>query len=933
MSAMRVLLRSFPRVLQVMLAIALAVPLWSPAPAYAHDYSYWVAHAQAKVYPTDTPPSSRGWASGPNVALGLNAARDEFEGKQLVLRGPSHSLTNVWIAPSDLELRDPSGALVDTIPASEVETFKVHYVNVAQASLGYSRTGLEPDPLLPMTLANGNRLPASQRTVAANRNQPYYVLIHTPDSAEAGTYNGTLTVTSDGGDGQAVPDLIVPVSVTVYPVSISTQTLKTSFGLSWRWAGMANSDRGVFLGPGAQSATRVEETTSYYGDQMRGWMEYMSEHRISPSSMPPVWEGGSNAYPPDDSGRMIVKSAALTDFLGTGDATTFAGERYQFSSMLLPEQTIPSYTKNPFASSSETAKAKLYYQTAAAGVAPWKWKAYVFAIDEPSGSKRQFIEDYGALVHQNAPGVKFMLTTEPIRWNFRPLRNVDAYVQQLHFYYRFVDDWVEPLRKAGKEVWIYSTSSSYQGEFPLYLIDSPLPNSRAMGWFCYDTSAAGYLYFSINRWGSTTYRDPYTNTLSFLNSNGDGSLVYPGYYPALGLTVEGSPPVGSLRMEGLRDGLEDYEYIKLIEKEAGSAVAKYYVSKIIGAPKTVKIAGSPTFPAYPESTWQYESVRAQMLHRLSASTARVSISGANRYDTAVKVSQQAFSSAPTVVIATGENWPDALGGAALASAEGGPILLTGPTSLPSSVLYEIRRLGASKAIILGGPGAVGWGVQSALSAELGASSVTRLGGSSRVQTAELIARATVARLGTGYDGGVFVATAENFPDALAASPLASAKGWPILLAPSSGLASSTRSTIGSIGATKAIILGGTKVVTSATQSAVAGAVGGSGNVTRLSGSNRYSTGVAVANYGVNSAGLTYDKVAIATGENFPDALAGGVLQGRAGSVMLLTTGSSLDSAVSSVLGARAGTISTVRFLGGTSALGVGAREDAIQRLN
>ena len=79
----------------------------------------------------------------------------------------------------------------------------------------------------------------------------------------------------------------------------------------------------------------------------------------------------------------------------------------------------------------------------------------------------------------------------------------------------------------------------------------------------------------------------------------------------------------------------------------------------------------------------------------------VEIAGATRYETAIEASMEAFPNGltadsdgrKTVIVATGENWPDALGGAALAGAYDGPILLTPAAGLPQSVMDEIARLG------------------------------------------------------------------------------------------------------------------------------------------------------------------------------------------------------------------------------------------------
>ncbi|MDP2299661.1 MAG: YCF48-related protein, partial [Actinomycetota bacterium] len=103
-----------------------------------------------------------------------------------------------------------------------------------------------------------------------------------------------------------------------------------------------------------------------------------------------------------------------------------------------------------------------------------------------------------------------------------------------------------------------------------------------------------------------------------------------------------------------------------------------------------------------------------------------SLEGDDRYATAVDVSRRAFPiGAETVVIATGANWPDALGGTALAGALNGPVLLVGTDVIPSVVTQEIDGLGVTSAIILGGTVAVGDAVEDALEAMLGEGTVER----------------------------------------------------------------------------------------------------------------------------------------------------------------------------------------------------------------
>lgn len=312
---------------------------------------------------------------------------------------------------------------------------------------------------------------------------------------------------------------------------------------------------------------------------------------------------------------------------------------------------------------------------------------------------------------------------------------------------------------------------------------------------------------------------------------------------------------------------------------------------------------------------------------VSVDTTYSPVFGPTRLETAVKASQAAFpEGATTVVIATGFNWPDALGGAALAGAYDGPILLTSKTYLPYQVADEIERLGASDAIILGSTAAVGAPVESALKSTLGAAHVRRLQGVDRYSTAVAVAEATIDRLGAAYDGTAFVATGENFPDALGASPLAASSNWPIYLTAADALTGVSRTSMDTHGVTDALILGSNAAVSAGVETSLNTLLGGTAHTTRLQGANRYETAAVIAQYGVDHVyGLGWNFVAIATGENYPDALAGGVLQGQSGSVMLLTPSLSLHPAVAAKLVAEKDTITEVRYLGSTNAVAAPVR--------
>jgi putative cell wall-binding protein len=174
-----------------------------------------------------------------------------------------------------------------------------------------------------------------------------------------------------------------------------------------------------------------------------------------------------------------------------------------------------------------------------------------------------------------------------------------------------------------------------------------------------------------------------------------------------------------------------------------------------------------------------------------------------------------------------------------------------------------------------------------------AGSVTRVAGSDRFATAAAISRAAFA-------AGVrvaYVATGTTFADAESGGAAAGRQRGPVLLVTPTSVPSATATELGRLKPQRIVVLGSDAAVSSSVASALDRYT--SGSVTRLSGSNRYATSVAVSRSAYAS--TVPDTVYIATGVEFPDGLAGAPAAALAPGPLLLVQPDSLPSTVATEL--------------------------------
>jgi putative cell wall-binding protein len=281
------------------------------------------------------------------------------------------------------------------------------------------------------------------------------------------------------------------------------------------------------------------------------------------------------------------------------------------------------------------------------------------------------------------------------------------------------------------------------------------------------------------------------------------------------------------------------------------------------------------------------------------------LGGANRDATAAAVALAAFptaGSAKAVVLARDDVYTDGLTGSPLASALGGPLLLTNPSLLSADAKTAIAHaLPAGGTIyVLGGTSAITPQTTSALTA-LGYQ-VVRIGGADRFATATLVADQLMAAHSVDH---VYLATGLNFPDAESAAGAAAVKHGVVLLTDGTSIPAATAQWETAHPGMTVVAIGGS-------------AASADPSATPLVGADRYATAAKVAASVLPSPA----GVVIATGANFPDGLAGAAYAAHFGWAMLLVSPGStmLDADQASYLHGAASTVKNLVTVGQTVAV-------------
>lgn len=264
---------------------------------------------------------------------------------------------------------------------------------------------------------------------------------------------------------------------------------------------------------------------------------------------------------------------------------------------------------------------------------------------------------------------------------------------------------------------------------------------------------------------------------------------------------------------------------------------------------------------------------------LSSDQVTMRISGPGRVETSIEISKFENTKSKTVILADARNYPDALAASNLTNGRYSVILVQ--NQLTQAIINEITRLEAQDLIILGGTNSISEDIEKGLADIAGVKNVSRIAGENRYDTCQKI-------FSQAKKKSLVLASVEIFPDALATSSILDQAG--LLLTRSGQLPSEAQAAIKDLNHDNFLIVGGENSVQESLATSISNQYQYASH-TRISGNNRYETSAKIGERLVSS------TVILASGENFPDALAASTLAQKIDSPILLVSKDKIDQSI------------------------------------
>jgi hypothetical protein len=459
-----------------------------------------------------------------------------------------------------------------------------------------SASGYFPDPLFDDTTMSMHQ----------GEVEPLWVSVPVPLNAAPGVYKGTVTISGRGRRRAALKKVFY---IRVYPVSVPQTSLWVTNWMSFAPGNLAYMNNGK----------PVETFSPLYWNLLGKFALMAGSHGQNMYRIYPVWltrymfnskgeyqfdfsnfdkevelfekegnlkriEGGHLAW---RSGKwsdpyfveVPVKDKKSTDLSAPGASNAIESNGFHFVKLPLSDARAKKF----LAQFLPALKSHLLEKG-------WLGQYVQHIGDEPVDSNAESYKAISEYVRKYLPGVKIV---DAVTASKSLSGSIDIWCPVLDLFGRDYS-FFEKLRKQGKEIWFY-TCVIPQGNYANRFIELPLVQTRILHWIDFKYHATGYLHWGFNFWSG--FDDPLRETARHrgMLPGGDCFIVYPGYHKLY----------SSIRLEAMRDGIYDYELLKMLQRKDPEK-AKAIVGSIV-----------LNFNEYDSEVHHFREMRKELLEALS----------------------------------------------------------------------------------------------------------------------------------------------------------------------------------------------------------------------------------------------------------------------------------------------------------------------------
>ncbi len=472
-----------------------------------------------------------------DFTLRMYGIRGDVESVQLLIT-PDHYVEEYFFEVDDL--LTASG---DKIKKSNIEVLSQLYTYVEDSMYNDTYDGFYPDALVPVKAVRRER----SNYIRANENQGIWFNVTIPEDAAPGFYTCTGKLELDDEEYD------IPIELTVYDVVMPETVHAKSCFLIWY----------DYIAKGE------DIYTSQLGE---AYYQFLVDKRMMPMYPIPQISNDYEAFV-DFAVQNLAENPKISCY-----ALPKAWDSVEAGSVVSRDATMRLLTM--------MAEKNVALRQAGNETIDLFKKAYYYTHDEPTGNTLtcvaisdqiiseckfavadEYLKDYPDL-YDSLTGLSHLVTTgynEDLLGTDTKggLQTWCPQFQHWHTQEQRQQYWERQNttdRRMGEDAWWYGCNNPSR-PFPTYHLDDDIIAARVLGWMQYDYRCDGNLYWCVNNYSKNTWEEP----PNFGGSIGEGQLVYPGK------RFDYTEPLSTLRLESIREGVEDYEYFWMIE----DAITRY----------------------------------------------------------------------------------------------------------------------------------------------------------------------------------------------------------------------------------------------------------------------------------------------------------------------------------------------------------------------